>query len=404
MFQRLLFEDLKAHLHRKEFSIITGARQTGKTTLLKQLEKYCTQENQPTLFLNLENKTILDVLNDHPFNLLGFLTSSEKRIIVFIDEIQYLNDPSNFLKLIFDEHSDRIKLVVTGSSAFYLDEKFRDSLAGRKRLFKLLTCTFWEFLGLKEQIQLQDELERIIKLPSAKSTLIDYLRIQWEEYMTYGGYPAVIMEPDKKEKINLLKEIRDSFIKRDILEAGLTNENALYQLFRILAGQTGSLMNVNELASTLKIKNETAAKYLYVLQKCFHISLTRPFHRNIRKELVKMPKVFLLDTGLRNCLLNNFQSINERTDKGELWENMIFRWLADKYGEDEIKFWRTSSGNEVDFVLPEIDSPLAIEVKFDKKQVKPNKYKIFENAYPELPVSFMWFSPFNENFFKRNMV
>lgn len=404
MFQRHLIEDLKTHLPRKEFSILTGARQSGKTTLILQLEEFCKIQNMPTVFLNLENKSILNELNEHPFNLLGFLSASNQRIIVFIDEIQHLNDPSNFLKLIFDEHSDRIKLIVTGSSAFYLDEKFRDSLAGRKRIFKLLTCTFSEFLGLKEQTQLSDELERIIKYPSAKSTLTEYLRIQWEEYMIYGGYPAVITESDKKEKINILKEIRDSFIKRDIIEAGLTNENAFYKLFRILAEQTGSLVNINELSSTLKIKNETAVKYLFVLQKCFHISLIRPFYKNLRKELVKMPKVFLLDTGLRNCLLNNFQSINERMDKGELWENIIFRLLADKYGDDEIKFWRTSSGNEVDFVLPEIDLPVAIEVKFDKKQVKPNKFKIFENAYPELPISFMWFTPFKESFFKRTIL
>jgi len=340
-------------------------------------------------------------LNDHPFNLLGFLPTSEKRIIVFIDEIQYLKDPSNFLKLLFDEHSTNIKLIVTGSSAFYLDDKFKDSLAGRKKIFNLFTCTFEECLELKGNSRLLDEFKRLKKLPNAKSTLIDFLRMEWEDYMLYGGYPAVIAESDKKEKINMLKEIRDSFIKRDILEAGLTNETAFYQLFRILAGQTGNLVNFNELSSTLRIKNETVGRYLMVMQKCFHIVLTRPFYRNIRKELVKMPKVYLLDTGLRNCLLNNFQPLNERTDKGELWENTIFRLLADKYPEEEIQYWRTSTGNEVDFVLPEYTTPKAIEVKFEKTKIRENKYKMFRNAYPEIPLHFIWFSPFDEQFFVR---
>ena len=184
--------------------------------------------------------------------------------------------------------------------------------------------------------------------------------MEWESYMIYGGYPAIITETGTEEKIDRLKEIRDSFVKRDILESGVINEIAFYNLFRILASQSGSLVNINELASTLRIKNETVASYLGIMQKCFHIALIKPFFRNLRKELVKMPKVYLLDSGLRNCLLNNFQPIAIRSDRGELWENTVFRILADNHGFDAIKFWRTSAGNEVDFVLPEINKPYAI--------------------------------------------
>jgi predicted AAA+ superfamily ATPase len=400
MYRRKLFDKLVAHLAKKEFSIITGARQTGKSTLLRQLEEYCKTEDLPTVFLNLENKSVLAELNNHPLNLFGFLPASNQRIIVFIDEIQYLDDPSNFLKLLFDEHSSRIKLVVTGSSAFYLDEKFNDSLAGRKRIFNLLTCDFEEYLELSNKTHLVDEVNRLINQPGAKSTQLEFLRIEWENYMIYGGYPAVITEPDINEKILLLKEIRDSFIKRDILESGVSNETAFYQLLRILAEQSGNLVNLNELASTLRIKNETVGNYISVMQKCFHIVLSRPFYRNLRKELIKMPKIYFLDTGLRNCLLNNFQSLNTRMDKGELWENQVFRILADKYGMESIYFWRTSAGNEIDFVLPDIEKPKAIEVKFDEAQVKPNKFKIFTDAYLEIDLKFVWFHPFGNDFFK----
>jgi predicted AAA+ superfamily ATPase len=219
--------------------------------------------------------------------------------------------------------------------------------------------------------------------------------------MTYGGYPSIITEPDKLEKINRLKEIRDSFVKRDILESGVKNESAFYNLFRVLAGQTGSLVNVNELSSTLRIKNETIDNYLTVLQKCFHIALIKPFSGNLRKELVKMPKVFLLDTGLRNCLLDNFQPLSVRNDKGELWENTVFRTFADKFGTDSIHYWRTSAGNEVDFVLSDIGDSKAIEVKYDKNQLKVNKYKLFTEAYPKIPLKFTWLHPFDEDFFRR---
>jgi len=116
-----------------------------------------------------------------------------------------------------------------------------------------------------------------------------------------------------------------------------------------------------------------------------------------------MPKVFLLDTGLKNCLINNFQPLSVRNDKGDLWENTVFRILADKYGSDEIHYWRTSAGNEVDFVLSDIEKPKAIEVKYDKNQITISKYKIFREAYPEIPLQYFWFYPFDQDFFKRQL-
>ncbi len=114
-----------------------------------------------------------------------------------------------------------------------------------------------------------------------------------------------------------------------------------------------------------------------------------------------MPKIYFLDTGMRNCLLENFQSPKIRTDKGELWENMVFRQLNEKYPIDFIHYWRTSSGQEVDFVLPGIPHPKAIEAKFDKALIKNSKYRKFQEAYPEIPLQFIWKIPFDENFFSR---
>ncbi|MEN8229480.1 MAG: ATP-binding protein [Bacteroidota bacterium] len=401
MVSRKLLGQLKAHIPKKEFTIITGARQTGKSTLLRQLELYCKQEGIPVVFLNLEQKSILAELNENPLNLLKFLPDTEQRIIVLVDEVQYLDDPSNFLKLLFDEQIERIKIVATGSSAFYIDSSFKDSLAGRKRLFQLSTCTFDEYLELGGKRELLDELDRIRKKQGTRSTLVSLLRLEWESYLIYGGYPAVVTEPDTREKVEKLKEIRDSYVKRDILESGVQNETAFYNLFRILAEQTGGLVNINELSSTLRIKNETTSSYLGIMQKCFHIALIKPFYRNLRKELVKMPKVYVLDTGLRNCLLNNFQPISQRHDMGELWENTVFRMLSDRYGEDEVQFWRTTAGNEVDFVLPHILSPSAVEAKYDHHQIRGSKYKRFAETYPEIPISYAWMIPFNEDIFRR---
>ncbi|MDL2227731.1 ATP-binding protein [Odoribacter sp. OttesenSCG-928-L07] len=399
--KRNLFKQLISHLENKEFTIVTGARQTGKSTLLKQLEVHAKGLKYPAVFLNLENKSVLSYLNESPLNILSYLPTSEKRIIVLIDEIQYLHDPSNFLKLLYDEYVDKIKIVATGSSAFYIDDKFKDSLAGRKKIFNLLTCSFDEYLRLNNRDELITELIRIQSNPNAKSMHLDILRQEWETYMIYGGYPAVITESNKKEKIARLAEIRDSFTRRDVMESGVQNQTAFYNLFRILASQSGNLLNTNELSKSLRIKHETVSHYLETLQKCFHIALIRPYYRNISKELTKMPKSYLLDTGLLCCLTNNFQPLHLRSDKGMLWENSFFRVLCDKYGINEINFWRTTNENEVDFVIPNLDVPQAIEAKFNERLINENKYKKFKENYPDIPLSFAYYEPFDEDFFRR---
>jgi predicted AAA+ superfamily ATPase len=398
---RNLFQPLLRHLLKKEFTIMTGARQTGKSTLLKQLNEHCRSTGMPATFLNLENKTVLAHLNESPLNLLSYLPVTEKRVIVFMDEIQYLQDPSNFLKLLYDEHAEKIKIVATGSSAFYLDRSFKDSLAGRKKIFWLRTCSFDEYLQLRDKQDLLNEVIRIRTNINAKSAHIDMLWREWEAYMLYGGYPAVITEPDNQEKIERLAEIRDSYLKRDVLEAGIQNETTFYYLFRILAGQSGNLLNINELSATLRVKHETVTNYMAVLQRCFHIALVRPFYRNLRKELTKMPKVYLLDTGMQNSLLNSFQPFTFRVDKGMIWETLYYKLLCEKYGTDDILFWRTADGNEVDFVMPYMEKPYAVEIKYDQVLVKSAKYQKFETVYPDIPLSFGWLQPFDEDFFRR---
>ena len=398
--KRNLFAALQKHLDKKEFTILTGARQTGKSTLLKQLEDDCKQSGIPAIFLNLENKSILAELNKSPLALFHFLPETEQRIVVFVDEVQYLDDPSNFLKLLYDEHASKLKIVATGSSAFYIDSNFKDSLAGRKRVFTLYTCSFEEHLLLRGKTEFLKEAGRLSRQKGARSVLLSTLEVEWSNYMLYGGYPAVVLEPDVEEKKLLLNEIKDSFVKRDLLESGVKNETAFYFLFRILAEQTGNLLNVSEISTTLRIKTETVENYLLILRKCFYIALVKPFFRNLRKELTKMPKVYLLDTGLRNCLLNNFAPLSFRLDKGALWENAYFRMLLNSYPQDEIFYWRTSAGNEVDFVLPNIQNPYAVEVKYDQSAIRESKYRLFLSNYPDISLRYAYLNPFTEGFFE----
>lgn len=389
MIQRSLYPILLKHIPEKECTILIGARQTGKSTLLKQLQDALKKNGETVVLLNLERKDILLELNQSPENVLRYFPSKEARNYLLIDEIQYLQDPTNFLKLLYDEYAPNLKIIATGSSAFYIDSQFKDSLAGRKKIFELPTLDFEEFLYFKNQETLLREFKSLKHGTKQKSTSEQQLWTALDEYINYGGYPAIVLENKVAAKIERLQEIRDSFVKRDILEAGITDETKFYKLMILLASQIGSLVNINELANTLGLTHGATENYLYVLRKCFHIELVKPFFSNVRKELVKMPKIYFNDLGLRNVLVNYFSPIEHRADKGPLLENYVYRSLSDQQSRDSIKFWRTADGNEVDFVLEENNEQgKAIEVKFNEVEANSKKYKKFTEIYPDYPIQF----------------
>lgn len=368
------------YLNQEEILLFTGARQAGKTTILKQLRDKLEKENLRTYFFNLEDPEYRELLDKSPKNLLKIVSLDKQRIYVFIDEIQYLANPTNFLKYVFDEYKDKIKLLVSGSSAFYLDKRFRDSLVGRKKIFNVRTLSFAEFLRFKNE----SGLEEIFK-SSKVLGLLDKEKVSllFREYMTYGGYPRVVLAP-YGEKEEILGEIAYSYIKKDIFEAGLRSDENFYMLLKILASQVGSLVNSSELASTLKISKNSVDNYLYICQKSFHLCLVRPFFRNVRKELTKMPKVFFYDLGLRNFFSGGFESFETRDDKGQVLENAVFRELLEKFGEDSIRFWRTTQNQEVDFV---VSGKEAFEVKTSIDRFKEGRYKVFMKNYKNIKLS-----------------
>jgi len=387
---RELYQRLLDHLPSKEFAIITGARQTGKTTLIEQLKTAFDLKNQENYLLSAEDPVLLKAFNEHPENLFQFIPQPEnKRIILFIDEIQYLENPSNFLKLLFDKYKGKLKIYATGSSAFYIDKKFKDSLAGRKRLFQLNTLNFEEFLLFKSgNKNILKELEIIRSDKNYISLERKRIENYFNEFLIFGGYPAIVLAKSNEEKIQLLKEIWQSYLKRDISDSGVQNEDKFYSLLKILAHQSGNLLNIHELSNTLQISVTSVENYIYILRKSFHISLVRPFYKNIRKELTKMPKIYFNDLGFRNIILNSFNSVQDRIDKGEIIENYVFRRLADFYDYNDIKYWRTTSGNEIDFVIStSYDKGFAIETKFNALAFKETKYKKFIEFYPGFPLS-----------------
>ncbi len=366
----------RGYLDDDDILLFVGARQAGKTTILKQLASYLEQKNEYVNFLNLEDPDYRQILNQSPKNLFKIYSLDiKKRNFIFIDEVQYLNDPSNFLKYFYDQYGRKIKLLVSGSSAFYIDRKFRDSLAGRKRIFYVKTLSFREFLRFKNENDLSQADFRNIGIADTEKTAIYFY-----EYMIYGGYPRVVLST-VDEKSEMLAEIAYSYIKKDLYEASIKQDEVFFKLFKILSTQTGNLVNSSELAHTLGVSKTAIDNYLYIMQKSFHIALVRPFYRNIRKELTKMPKAFFLDTGLRNFFTSNFKVFELREDKGALLENAVFRQLLERYVMDEIRFWRTTQGHEIDFVVSDKE---AFEVKVRRSGFREGHYSSFYKHYPEV--------------------
>ena len=385
MKSRNILDDLINHSKEKEITLLIGARQTGKTTLLKQLQNLLIQQGDATVFFNLEDELYLNRFNEHPKNLFQFikLPKPDENVVVFIDEIQYLRNPSNFLKLIYDEYTPQLKLIVSGSSSFYIDKKFKDSLAGRKQIFVLPTMGFKEFLCFRgfENFATDLHLDYLHHLHSKE------LASLLNEYLTFGGYPRVVTESSIERKQDFLRELASSYIKKDVADANLRYPKIYFDILKIIAGQTGGLLNLNSICKALKIEYKTVEHYLYVMQKSFHIALVNPFYKSAVTELRKMKKAYFQDLGLRNFFEGNFDAILLRNDRGELLENYVFRLFSDQYDLDwDIRYWRTQKKQEVDFIIQEKS---AYEVKFSKKLYKPYKYKFFKNKYPEIPLKLL---------------
>jgi predicted AAA+ superfamily ATPase len=282
---------------------------------------------------------------------------------------------------------ETIKIVATGSSAFYLDTKFKDSLAGRKRIFELFPLDFEEYLQFKGFPGWIKEWEQMRMNPDYTSLSYREIFLLFEEYLTYGGYPAVVLENERNEKKEILNDLVKTYLKRDVMDSNQSDYLKVILLLKVLANQTGQLVNTHELSNTLRFANTTIENYLYILQKCYHISLIRPFYQSMRKELIKMPKIYFHDLGFRNSLLNHWQSPPERLDRGQHIENYLFIRLRQLYGQEMIRYWRTTGGNEIDFIVtPESGGDFALESKFKAEDINLSKYKIFISAYPDIPL------------------
>lgn len=358
MIKRNILKDLLKHLEKPEITFIVGPRQAGKTTIMKILEDHLKKKGEKTIFLNLDIESDKEHLSSQISLLKKIeLEFGKERGFVFIDEIQRKDDAGIFLKGIYDMGLPH-KFIVSGSGSVELKEKIHDSLAGRKRIFTLLTLNFEEFFNYKTNYKYENKIDEYFDIEREKAMKIFY------EYLEFGGYPKVVLEDTLSEKFNVINEIYQSYIEKDIsylLRIQKLNEYG--KLIKIFADSIGKNINFNEVQSIIGLNYKTLKNYLWYLEKTFIISQITPFFRNIRKELSKSPIFYFNDLGLRNFSIGEFGKVR---DYSFLFQNFIFLILIDKLKNSpyRIHYWRTKDKAEVDFVVDFGKEIIPIEVKF----------------------------------------
>lgn len=359
----------------KYTKILLGARQTGKTTLLKN-------SFPDAVYINIEKSDYIDIFNSRDINKIKEALTKESGKdsyqVLILDEVQRLDNPGLVAKIIYDEMKN-ISLVLSGSSSLEIASKISESLAGRKSTYSLYPLTAGEYLAQTNQIKTVKPLADIKVSKSASPLLANLFFL-----MKYGLYPELlnIDTNDKKEKY--LLELADSAILKDVYYLGLVkNTKKIASLLKLLAYQIGQQINYSDLASRVGISRATIIDYIEILKQTYIIYTLPPFTKKRRDEIGKMEKIYFYDLGIRNALINDFSPVEYRVDYGNVFENFAINELMklNSYYNWRYKFyyWRTKTGSEVDLILQKDEKITAIEIKTRKSAIS----KAFKNTYPD---------------------
>jgi len=354
-FNRIIYSDLKKKFFKGKTIVLIGPRQTGKTTLIKTI----LNDFDNYLFLDgddISTRELLENINTQQLKrIIG------KNTVVFIDEAQRINHIGLTAKIINDQFA-HIQLILSGSSAFDLNNKINESLTGRKWEYKLYPISWEEFQENQGYVNSYQQLN---------------------DRLIYGMYPDVIN--NSGNEIEILKTLTNSYLYKDILSlSAIKKPDILEKLVQALAYQMGSEVSYNELAQLLGVNKETISSYIDLLEKAFVVFRLKSFSRNLRNEIKFNKKIYFYDNGIRNAIINNYNSIELRNDKGELWENFLISERIKHLHYQRIYtnyyFWRTKQQQEIDWIEERDSVVSAYEFKWNKNK-KTKIPKKFIEAY-----------------------
>jgi uncharacterized protein len=355
MIQRYLYDQVRSTLDSGLIAVLYGARQTGKTTLAKELSK---QFKNP-LILNCDLAEYrLQLTNPSLSNLKGLVGRAD---MVVIDEAQRVENIGLTAKILHDEGIAK-RLLLTGSSSLDLANKIKEPLTGR--------------------------VEELILMPLAlteTTTNGAEMLQQYQRHLLLGSYPG-IWQLDEHSARRRLDYLTGGYLYKDAF-ADITyyDPTLIDRLLRLLAFQIGSEVSYGGLAGELDVTKGTVMRYIDLLEKAFIVRRVQQYRRNMRTQVGRLRKVYFNDLGIRNSLINNYNPLSLRSDQGALWENFIFneRFKLHQRAAERVDtyYYRTSRGKEVDMIEESGGEIQAFECKYGKKTSKPPKE--FTDAYPD---------------------
>lgn len=364
MKKRLLFHTIKKHINHKNALVITGMRQVGKTTIMKQLFE---EVNSPKLWFDFDNPLDMLLFEDIDYNNIYYkleknAKSTNKRLYIFIDEIQNLPEITKIIKYHIDHYN--VKYIVTESSNYYLKNLFSESLSGRKFLFVLHPLSFQEYLFFNDKIaepETKNSFDEIIE----KQNRIDFEKRNsaYDNYIEFGGFPEVVVTNDEETKKKILKNIFASFFEKDLkILSDIKDIRELRDLILLLVPRTGNILDVSKLSSELGINRVKLYSYLEFLQGVFFLHLIPKFSKSIDRSVAGGKKVYFADTGILNII--------GKVNDGQLFENAIANQL---WSFGSLSFYNQRNTSEIDFI---VDNELALEVKLNatKQDLKKTEY------------------------------
>ena len=373
MIERKIGHKILKSINLKEITVLIGARQIGKTTILKSILK----QLKNTLYFNLDIEADNKHFNSQQDLLKKIqLEAGNEKAYIVVDEIQQKGDAGRFLKGLYDMNLP-YKFIVSGSGSIELKEKINEALTGRKHTIEMSSVSFEEFVNFKTKNKYENRLKLFFEIEKEKS------RLFLDEYLAFGGYPAIITATKAVRKKEIMNEVFSSYISKDIsylLE--VKQPNKFVKLIQLLAVQAGSILNYSQLSQDVGIRVETLKTYMWYAEQTFIISIVSPFFTNTKKEITKSPVIYFNDIGMLNFSKTGF---SYDLKDGMLFQNFIFLILKQKYtsGLNKVNHWRTKDKAEVDFVVQNQDGVTPIEVKYSElnKTMVSRSFRSFITKY-----------------------
>jgi len=365
MKKRLIYSDLLDHSAKRQVTVITGMRRVGKSTAVRYILQQLNLAN--SIYLDCERVEIRILFNGDNYEdikaqleIMGLDFSVP--VLIALDEIQLVENLPSVIKYLYDTYS--VKFIATGSSSYYMKNQFSESLAGRKRIFEMFPLSFEEFLDFKGIAVSQYPKYAWITLNKAwYNKFKDY----YAEYIRFGGFPEVVLENSPRDKVELLKDIINSYIELDVkLLADYSISEDLYKLVKVLASRSGNKVDYTKISSVTGINRQKVSAYMQLLEYTYFIYQITPFTKNIDKEISQQTKLYFADTGILNVLAG------DQLSSGQVFENTIAAQLKT---QGTIQYYQKKTGQEIDFIF---NGDTALEVK--ETPVQKDKYTLEQRA------------------------